>query len=215
MLSYELGLKTDLFDETLRLNTAVFFNDYSDVIVTLFECTGVVGAPFGAPCFLPINAGEAEVSGFELEFDWAPTDALTIDGSLGIVDFEYTETNGTLPLSTTQPFTPDTTWSLGAQYEWETGFGTITPRVDVVYQDDMFSAPANSPFDLIESRTLVNAAIRWTSEDDAWVVALEGQNITDEYYLAQQVDFTGGGQGFGYGNPGLPATWTLALRRNF
>jgi iron complex outermembrane receptor protein len=213
VLSYEIGAKTELFDDTLRLNSAVFFNDYSDVIVSLFECTQFTGAPFGSPCFLPVNAGEAEVLGFELEFDWAPTDGLTIDGSYGYIDFEYQ--SGALPTSTVQPFTPESTWSLGAQYEWDTPWGFVTPRLDVAYQDDMFSAPGNNAFDLIESRTLVNGSIRWTAPDESWMIALEGQNLTDEYYLAQQVDFTQGGQGSAYGNPGLPRTWMLTFRGNF
>ena len=36
--SYEVGLKSDLFDRTLRVNGSVFFSKYNDLQLTLASC---------------------------------------------------------------------------------------------------------------------------------------------------------------------------------
>lgn len=212
----EIGGKFDLLNNSLRLNASVFKNDYDDVIVTLFNCTGVVDNPlFGSPCFLPTNLGKADVQGFELELDWAPIENLLIDGSFGYIDFEYTEVGGGLTTETQQPFTPEVTWSLGTQYDINSGIGRITPRLDVYYQDDIFSQPSNSPSTLVESRTLANASLTWASADELWSVTARVDNLTDEYYTDVAVDFTTGGNGYANAAPALPRTYSLAIRRNF
>lgn len=217
VVSYEVGSKMQLFDRRLRLNLSAFRNDYKDIIVTLFNCEGITGAPFGSPCFLPVNGGEARVTGFEAEASWSVTDNFTIDGSFATIDFDYTSVNPAsgLTTDTTQPYTPDVTWYLGAEYFVDTGIGRFTARLDATYQDDMFTQPENTPFSLIEARTLVNGLLRWTSEDGNWAVTLEGRNLTDEYYFFNATDFIGGLNGYATANPGLPRTWTLGLRRNF
>jgi iron complex outermembrane receptor protein len=214
--AFELGGKFDLLNNTLRLNASIFQNDYQDIIVTLFNCSSVVGSELlGSPCFLPVNLGEAEVQGFELEMDWAPINGLLIDGSYGYLDFEYTETGGVLPTDTQQAYTPETTWSIGAQYEIETSFGTFTPRIDAYYQDDIFTQPENTAASFIESRTLANASITWADEQNNWQVRARVENLTDEYYNYQVTDFLSGGNGYSNTNPAAPRTYMVTVRRNF
>src|SRR5262249_1098017 len=62
--SYELGLKTDLFDRVLRVNAAAFYNDFTDAQLTLLSCPQF-GGP--GPCALPQNAGDAKLKGVEVE----------------------------------------------------------------------------------------------------------------------------------------------------
>ena len=217
VVSYEIGTKMQFFDRAVRLNLSAFRNDYKDIIVTLFNCESVTGAPFGSPCFLPVNGGEAEVSGFEAEASWRVTDNFTLDGSFSVIDFDYTSVSPAsgLTTDTVQPYTPDTTWYLGGEYFIDTGIGRFTARLDASYQSDMFTQPENTPFSLIEARTLVNGLLRWTSKDENWLVTLEGRNLTDEYFFVNATDFIGGLNGYAQANPGLPRTWMVGLRRNF
>ena len=64
--TYEIGLKSEWFDNTLRLNLAVFHTDYDDVQVIVRETFNP----------LTFNAGEADIDGGELEITWVPLDAL-------------------------------------------------------------------------------------------------------------------------------------------
>lgn len=71
--------------------------------------------------------------------------------------FEFQEVNGVtgISLDAVPPYTPEVTWSPGnsvrLQYRLNTAFGTITPRLDASYQDNVFTEPANTEFGRIDS----------------------------------------------------------------
>ncbi len=212
LIAYEAGLKTELFDRSLRINTALFFNDYDDIQLALNECTALFGEVFGFPCLATTNAGAADVSGFELEFDWAPTEGLLVDGSYSYLNFEFNDLNPSTGLaSDSKPaFTPESTWSIGAQYDTPFGNSTLRPRVD-----DIYSEANNTDNNLIASYTLINASIRWISAEETWVIAIEGRNLTDELYYLSKLDTIPSGGGTVNGAPGLPRTIMLTTRLNF
>ncbi|MFN3816527.1 TonB-dependent receptor [Brevundimonas sp.] len=72
--NYEFGVKSQWFNRRLTLNGAVFYIDWEDPQVTAATVYGLQ----------PItkNAGGAESRGFEVSFDAAVTEALTLRGSL-------------------------------------------------------------------------------------------------------------------------------------
>ena len=77
--STELGLKTLLLDHRLRLNTAVFYDKYSDIQVLLTQGASVVIQ----------NAAKATVYGLEEDVQAAVTTHWTLQGSLGYLHNEY------------------------------------------------------------------------------------------------------------------------------
>lgn len=218
LISYELGAKTELLDRRLRLNVATFFSDYQDIQLTANTCPAFTPTPSGGPCALPINAGNAEVKGVEIEANFQPLAGLTIDGSVSYLDFDYTSINpqaGGIDLTDVAPYTPEWKWSAGVQYEYMIpGAGSLTPRVDATYQDSVFTNSSNSLFGKIDDYTLANARLTWRSEARLWEVALEVTNLTDEYYFLTKFDqFTNGGAV--NGQPGRPREWALAIKKRF
>ena len=217
--AYELGLKSQLFDRTLRLNAAVFFNKYKDIQIGINDCSAYTGSPStGIPCIYPANAGNADVKGAELELNWYPVDGLEIDGSYSLLDFEYTSlipATG-IPAGGISPYTPESKWSFGAQYAFSlAGGGSITPRVDVNYQSDVYANAINSPTAKIDGYALVNARVTWNSSDDLWQVALEGQNITNKLYFVTKFDLLAAAGGFQSGQPGVPRVVMMTVKRSF
>lgn len=219
--SYEVGIKSDLFDRRVRLNASVFFSDYTGLQMGRSSCPeyGV-----GLPCAVVANAGDAEVKGGELEVLWYPLDALAIDASFSKLDFKYTYINPTAggPGRPTGPqygmrpsYMPETKWSAGIQYEFQLGdAGSITPRVDVSYQGDLYTNSANAATNLIEDYTLTNARITWRSGNGDWETALEVTNVTDEYYFITRFDqYTL--SGVTDGQPGRPREWAITVKRKF
>ena len=102
------------------------------------------------------------------------------------------------------PYTPEDKWSLGAQYEFALGSGgSFTPRIDVSYQGEVYANAINAPTNFIDDYTLVNARLTWRSLDDVWQVALEGTNITDEYYYVTLFDLWNPA-GYIHGQPSRP-----------
>ena len=79
--AYEIGLKSELFDRTLRLNLSGFYYKYDNIQLTVIRG--------GAQTL--INAASAEVKGVEAELELAPAAGLTLRGGLQYTDGEYTD----------------------------------------------------------------------------------------------------------------------------
>lgn len=216
--SFEIGAKSEFFDRRLRLNIAGFYSDYNDIQLTANTCPQFSPPVPNFPCALPVNAGTAEVKGVELEATIAPVEGLSIDGAVSYQDFDYTSVNpvaGGIDLTDVAPYTPTWKWSIGAQYEFLLGnFGTITPRIDVWYQDEIFTNAANLPNSLIDSYTLADARITWRDETNDWEAALEVTNLFDKYYFLTKFDLSGI-SGFTTGQPGRPREWAFTIKRRF
>jgi iron complex outermembrane receptor protein len=223
--AWEAGFKSDLFDRHVRFNVSGFWNNYSNILITVSSCP-LTGSP-AAPCALPLNAGEARVRGLEAELTVRPIEGLQIDGSLAYLDFEYRSilpqaANSGIGLEDEGQYIQPWQWSLGAQYEFAVPFGTMTARVDVNFEDD-FNRNANNVnaanggvdiFGHVEDRTLVNARLSWRDRSENWSVALEVRNLTDQLYYTDVFDNRGSTQSI-QGRPGEPRTWSVTLRHDF
>lgn len=235
--SYEAGLKTDLFDRMVRFNAAAFLSKYNGIQLSLGNCTAITGAGFGAPCALPVNAGDADIKGIELETTIRPVNGMTIDGSLSYIDFKYksfgtysatvggvtstvavggpTNLNGP-QLGDYAPYTPKWKWSIGAQYEIDLGkIGSLTPRVDASYQSKIYTVSANRSSNRIDAYGVANARLTWRNAQEDLEVSLEVTNMFDEYYLLTIYDQTVGGQGYANGQPGRPREWAMSVKKKF
>jgi iron complex outermembrane receptor protein len=253
LTSYEIGFKASLFDHRMRFNGAGFFNKYNDIILQLSSCPenspGATLADRAAqPCALPVNAGNADVKGLEFETEIHPVGGLEFDGNISYLDFKYTKIpnlNAATGLSTSTgisingvtPYTPKWKWSFGAQYEFRTEAGTLTPRVDVSYQSDIFTSPLNQPSDIdpakvvvpvdaggvptkrtdrISAYTVANARITWRSMDGDWTAAFEVTNFTDKLYYYTYFDLSEGGlPGYTSGQPARGREWAISIHKRF
>ncbi len=176
LTAYEVGTKTNLFDNHMRLNISAFYNNYKDIQLTLSVCptpplNGVQYPP--APCALPANVGSAHVKGAEIETEIHPITGWEIDASGSWLDFGYTEItnpNTGITRDMVTPYTPKWKWSVGTQYEAQLGdFGSLTPRVDVSHNAAQFSNAINSTdWNRIDAYTILNASLD---------VALEGSGL--------------------------------------
>jgi len=218
LTAYEMGFKSDLFDRLLRLNVSAFYNKYDDILVSVSTCPTVPAAP----CALPLNGGKADVKGFEVESTLRPMPGLTIDGSLGYLDFDYKSISALgasagITLDMDAPFVQKWRWSIGGQYDIDLGsdFGTLTPRIDVNSQSSYYStAISRPPFNLVPGRTLVNARLTYRDPDQDWQVSLEVTNLTNRLYYDGIFDNRASTQSI-QGRPGRPREWALTIKRNF
>jgi iron complex outermembrane receptor protein len=218
LINYEIGVKSTLFDQ-LRLNAAVFYNDYKDMQLMMTTCTWAPIVPFDQqhPCAAVDNVGDAEVKGFELEVLWYPIKALTLDFSYAYNDFEYTRVDPLTGISpdSTAPFSPENKWSLGAQYRLELGkgYGTLTPRIDIAWQDDTFTSALNTTGELVPAYNLLNGRLTWQSEDLKWQASLELTNLRDKYYYLTIYDLASAG--YTNAQPGRPFEWAFTIKRSW
>ena len=84
-INYELGLKTMLFEDRVRLNLAAFLFQVDDVLLRAQD-------PVNPTQFSYLeNSGKSETIGVEAELAWAPLDGLDIAATVGWLDTEVTD----------------------------------------------------------------------------------------------------------------------------
>lgn len=217
--SYEIGAKTELLDRRLRMNTAVFYSKYEDIQSGATTCPPQF-VTSGPVCSLILNVGTADVKGVEVETTYEPITGLTFDASASYLDFEYTKVSalaqgGAIAVGNTAPYTPKWKWSVGGQYVFRLGSAqTITPRVDVSYNDKVYTSTNNLERSAIDSYTIANARLTWRDEDKGLEAALQVTNLFDEYYYRTVYD-AWDRAGLISASPAPPREWAVTFRKQF
>lgn len=214
--SIELGFKSDLFDRVLRLNGAVFRNEFKNVQGKINSCPAITPGGAAGPCAAATNIGDARINGAELEMQ-INTGGLLINASLGYLDFKYKKV---LPftgvtLAMTNVYTPEWTASGGIQYSFDAGeAGEITPRFDISYLSETYSDAVNTPLTRIEPRAIANAQIMWDTKKD-WTVTL---GVTNVFGVFKYINYYQTGTpvyNAQIGQPTRPREWLLTVKRKF
>ena len=128
-VNYEIGAKTTLLDGKALVGISAYLLTQNDVLVPFFDFTA---AP-GLQGFLD-NAGKAETWGIELEGSITPVEGVTLGGSLGWMNPEFTSgtfirgLNTVTPLEGLQlPATREWSFSLNAEVR-----RPLTDSIDVI-----------------------------------------------------------------------------------
>jgi iron complex outermembrane receptor protein len=145
--AYEVGLKADWLDRTLRTNFALFYSKYNDKQEEVVQ-----PAPPGSPSpqeTVVRNASSADIQGFEAEITASLSDSLTFNASFSYTDAEYNRffndvvgaTAGSMPdgipddVSTlTLRRAPKYQWAAGFNYSRELGAGTLDFSTQLRFQ---------------------------------------------------------------------------------
>ncbi|MBO9517642.1 MAG: TonB-dependent receptor [Porphyrobacter sp.] len=221
VVSYEGGLKTDLFDRAVRFNVAGFYNTYKDIQTPLSDCTAFGGV--AAPCGVVANAGDGKIWGVEAEVFAEPIEGLMIDGSLSVLDSKYTSLSPAVGTSVTLDdpvVSPGVTGSAGVQYEIKfKNEGSITPRFDIAYRGETFQGhgldAVSTDWQNTPGYWLGNARLTYRNPDSDLEVALEVTNLFDKYYLPSRFDAVYSLAGTAYAQVGAPREWRISLRKDF
>lgn len=199
--AYEMGIKTEFLDNTIRLNTAVFYNEYTDFIVTALnpETGG----------FVTINAATTNISGIELELTASPTDNLDVYVNVGLLSNEYDNLSENVVFSIENEVkrTPDTTAQIGFTYYMDLASGELSFTGDYSYQDEYYGGAGNAVAELSEATNLVFAAVSYEFGSGDYKVTLACENCTDQEYHHSTLDFSA--LGFSTQFPGAPRTFNL------
>jgi len=202
----ELGMKGDYFDDALRINTALFYYEYSDLQVTRAADTSSGGATN-----VTENAADASLYGLEGDITWLPTNQLQITVGFTLLDTEYDEylaaakqfnrTPGGVPAPGVRDVAfnanghdllraSDFAGYVNLQYEFIVTGGYMPVSLMYSYKDDFYFDFVADP--LMENLKqdgygLLNAKVAFEPDHDRWSIALWGKNLTDEEYFADSV----------------------------
>jgi len=167
--NYELGVKTQLFEDRLQLNATAFYSEFDDLQF-------LAQKPIGAGTYVS-NAARAEIEGVDLGFTARPLANLMLDGGLQYLDAKYTE--GDLEQFDVV-FAPDWSGNVAATLLLPFAGGTAYLRADYSFMGDHYTNPTYQAPDTEQDRELVNARLGWRNEE--WDAAIWVKNATDESY---------------------------------
>ena len=215
--TYEIGWKTTWFDQRLQFNGAIFYNDYKDLQVNQLTPTGQNNIA---------NAGDATISGAELEFVARPIDNLEIGGGYGYLSPEYKTyiSPAGVDLSHNHwAHAPENTINLHATYTVpDVLTGNLIFRVDYGWVDEYYLLTANGP-NLLDgneapSYKFVNARVSLDDihgpGDTTFSISLWGKNLTDELWYTSGYDLTDG-LGFAAKATNPPRTYGMDFTVHF
>jgi outer membrane receptor protein involved in Fe transport len=131
----ELGIKSELFDNTLRLNASIYSTEITDLQVARFDPSNVAFLVFLE------NVGDAETRGLDVDFMWAVTGRLTLSGAASILDTELTAINEQLqgvsvPKGSELPLAPSFSGNIRARYDFDIMNGNAWVNAALVYRGE-------------------------------------------------------------------------------
>jgi iron complex outermembrane receptor protein len=214
--SYEIGAKTDWLDHSLRFNLAAYYSKFKDIQVVLLSCPQYSGGNPFVPCAAPVNGGDANIYGVEIETSYR-IGGFTFDGTFSRQHFNYTDVdpNSGIPNGSTEPGFQDVKWAIGAQYDWKVANGgTITPRLDWVYQGGYQTIAVPDAYSYLPGFHNLNGRISYEPESKSWEASVLGRNLTGKLYYTQIFDLYSQ-SGADYGIPAAPRTVWFEFRKRF
>lgn len=217
--SYEGGLKSDLMQNRLRLNAAVFYNDWKDL-----QGTGT--DPAGN--FYRTTLGDVYTKGVEFEVKAAPARGLDLTGSLSFLRTGYNSVTfnqqtlcGGLGTGTRElelKYSPHQSYYLGGTYtSTNLGSGSTAGHFSlggsVTGKGDMWNTSCNADTGETKAYTLVDAFLAYETRDGRWRISANGENLTDEQYITGSFSIAGLRMSSGYFNP--PRRLSVTLRYSY
>ena len=213
LYSYEAGLKTELLDNRLNLNAAVFYYDYKDYQAFTFENVGGT-----------IKNNDAHAWGAELGVQLAATDRLRLNGALAytkstIEDVVTTSATPTAPaiINDVRPtFAPR--FQASANVSWDLPIdilgGTLTAIGDVSHISDFYDNIRNFQAHRQDGRTVFNGGLTWMDSSKTLSLKAYVRNLTNETYVETSFD-TATLCGCGEIAYSRPRWWMVSARKEF
>ncbi len=200
--SYELGAKTQWWENRVRLNAALFHADYDDIQLT---------APSSAtdPSKSDVlNAGKATLDGVELELTALPTDDLTVNVNYAYLDDRYDSIKDAFGRDITSNYVflmaPHNTFTFNLDYAIaETPIGKLSANANYSWEADKFSTATTTINGklYIQSYGLLNGRLTLAEIPGVGAgnlkVSLWGKNLEDKHYSVLQAPLFGGYRVFG------------------
>lgn len=184
--TYELGFKSELLNRRLRSEIAVYYIDWSDIVIPQGQ-ESINGRPLVTPTAFNVNSGDASILGAEFSVDVAITDHWTGNFGVAYQDAEY----GDAKLDSYRlfpSFAPDgdikgNTILWTSEWQATIGAGYQAPlrgnvdwylRGDAAYRGKQFQDAGNEAW--VPSSTTANAHLG-IAREDSWSIELYALNL--------------------------------------
>jgi iron complex outermembrane receptor protein len=197
--AFEIGIKSELFDRTLRLNASAYHYNYGNMQVTTIQNVSEI----------TLNAARARMNGVDLDWSFAPSRRVSFGGGVSYLDAKFVSfPNGPVnvpnpatcvpvPMTTGPvtggdsacaadlsgypvPHAPKVVVSLNATYVFPTATGDYSATVSD-YHNSGFSWELDNRLRQ-PTYELLNGELSWVSPDKRYELKAYGRNLLNKYY---------------------------------
>jgi outer membrane receptor protein involved in Fe transport len=186
--SYELGVKTQWLGNTLLLNGALFYQDYTDFQLNTF--TGIQ--------FVVTSLPQVVSQGVDVDMVWfTPLEQLSLQGGVTYAETTIEDFGAAAPFfrpereNDTLSFAPEWSGSLSATFEQPIGANLLfRANLGAKYTSEYNTGSNLDVRKIQDAYTLVNARLGFGAENESWMIEAWAQNLTDEEYYQVAFDAT-------------------------
>jgi len=178
--NYEVGMKSEFFDNRLQFNVSAFRMEIDKMQVFILR----------GPVSTVDNAAQSHVNGIEAEMVAVPIDGLRLNAALSLLDAKFDQfvidDNRTgipnVDMSGNKLLqTPNYMLNIGAEYAFDLGTGTLTPRVDVFFSGAVWFLPVNNPlYDKQKPYSRTDLRLTWQDVRGKYTVDAFVKNLFDK-----------------------------------
>ena len=226
--TYEIGMKSQWFDNRLRANVAAFYSQYDGIQINVQE----------GPSPVYQNAGNARIKGVELELQSVFDNGFSLGVNAGYMDAYYSKlepclqyincdpTQGSAydtvfggfnkngPNETKLPKTPKYKINVNPSYQFNLSDGSsVLLTMDYTHTASMENTAPNVPLLKRKATDLVNASVHWTPASGKYELSAGGTNLTNDRYI--HVGSVNAAAGEIVGSYSAPRMWYVTARVNF
>ena len=193
-----------LLQDRVRLNAAMFYNDYTDM-----QIQQIMNPVFLTDVF---NAGEATTQGIELDVTAMILEGLSVTANYAYLDAEFDKVSdgssgADVTSSYTMPYAPENSYNISIDHTLAIGSMTLTSSLNYNWRDVQFGTAANADMEgfKIDSYGLLNGRIQLNgvkiAKESELQFGLWGKNLADEEYVVHSLSLEPGLHTAYFGEP--------------
>ena len=190
--TWELGIKSELWDRRLRLNAAAYFSQYDDIQLNLAD----LSTPADVRDTNVFNAGEGEISGAELDMTVLLTQGLTATLAYAYQDADFTDVQAPGdPDIDEDDFvfsnSPDHQYTVALNYFYPFSFGNLDASINYNWVDERYDT--QKAFEADNGQSVIDSYGLWGAylgisdiqlgDAGSLTVSVWGRNLDDEEYF--------------------------------
>jgi len=212
LTSYEVGLKSEFLNRTLRLNSAAYYYNYKDYQALIYTVS----------LNQLIKNADAKHKGIESELEWAPNEAWRVGVGVSYVDAVVLDVPGVCCTAAGTAVVGDYTpgnaprWSGNAmaRYTVPVANGHLSFQLDGNYLSRFWFNLSDTPSVEQSAFGIGNARVSFTPQSGKLEVGASVENLADKHYAVMGFDNTGI-NGLAQRYPGMPRWFKVHVNYKF
>lgn len=184
--SYEIGSKSQLFNNRFQLNACLFLEKFRDYQVEIWR-----GYSSENSSVFTANAAKVSSKGIEMEISAIPWKNLSLSAAWAWQDVRYDEyrNGGGVGIhydGKRVERAPESEYSFAVGYQIQIGrLGVVKINADFIHKDGYYINPHNKLYSLVPGYELINGRIGFQTIGNSISVYLWGRNLTNKLFILE------------------------------